>query len=168
MAITGNIQWQNSYGTSPAPDAGHGTISLGTVMVELSVLAAAIRSDVRGLPLSHYERLCLLAMRDLKPYLYQKTQSPFIRTVLKTTSENMICQWLKQLDSALYGASQGNNSSTPTTQPTQTPENATSPATKPVILINKYRGQNTSTKEKPQKSSPSYAGLSQAIGELGW
>ena len=63
MAITGNTQWQNSYDTNPAPDAGHGTILLGTVMVELSVLAAAIRSDVRGLPLSHYES-CLLYTSD--------------------------------------------------------------------------------------------------------
>ena len=155
MAITGNTQWQNSYDTNPAPDAGHGTILLGTVMVELSVLAAAIRNDVKGLPLSQSERLCLLAMRDLKPLLYQKTQTHIIRAALKNTSTNMICQWLKQLDSALYGASQGNNSSTPITQPTQTPENATSPATKPVILINKYRGPSISTKEKPQKSYPS-------------
>jgi hypothetical protein len=165
---TGNIAWQLSSSTSPAPDVDHGTISLGTVTVQLSALAVALQEDALDITLTPIQAGMISRLMMYKPLIFQKTQATRYQNALYNYSVSMICCSLKHLDSMYYGVNQGSNSSIPTTQPTETPEESTSPAIKPVILINKYRGQNTLTKEKPQKSSQSYAGLHQAIGELGW
>jgi hypothetical protein len=165
MTATGNITWQPSSNMSPAPDVDHGTISLGTAMVQLSALAVALQNHALDMHLFPIQVAVITRLMMYKPLIFQKTQAIHYQNALCNSSVNMICYSLKQLDSMYYGATQGNNSSTPTTQPTEIPEENTSPVTKPVILINKYRGQNTSTKEKPQKSSQSFNEPSELGGD---
>lgn len=143
--IPPNTSWHSSN-TSPASSVGHKIISLGTATVEVSALAAAILKKEMEYPTTAYEKAMLVALKERKPLLYQKIAHYTSLVGQSAISTDMVSLCLWQNDLAFYGASTLSNSSTPIT-PQQTMEENTSPATKPVILINQdKRKLNTSTK----------------------